>query len=102
VIAFAHNPSLWPSLAARGVALTLSGHTHWGQFALPKLGWSLASPFLDHAMGAHIDNDALLYISPGTGYWGIPFRIGASPEVTLVTLRNASAAAAHVHKARVA
>ncbi|MEP6729453.1 MAG: metallophosphoesterase [bacterium] len=102
VIAFAHNPALWPSLAARGVALTLSGHTHWGQFALPKLGWSLASPFLDHAMGAHIDHDALLYISPGTGYWGIPFRIGASPEVTLVTLRGATAAAALVHKARVA
>ena len=30
VIAFAHNPALWPALAARGVALTLSGHTHWG------------------------------------------------------------------------
>jgi predicted MPP superfamily phosphohydrolase len=102
VIAFAHNPALWPSLAKRGVALTLSGHTHWGQFALPKLGWSLASPFLDHAMGAHIDKDALLYISPGTGYWGIPFRLGASPEITLVTLRGASAAAAHVHRARVA
>jgi uncharacterized protein len=102
VIAFAHNPALWPSLAKRGVALTLSGHTHWGQFALPKLGWSLASPFLDHAMGAHIDQDALLYISPGTGYWGIPFRLGASPEITLVTLRGASEAAAHVHRARVA
>jgi predicted MPP superfamily phosphohydrolase len=102
VIAFAHNPALWPSLAKRGVALTLSGHTHWGQFALPKLGWSLASPFLDHAMGAHVDKDALLYISPGTGYWGIPFRIGASPEITLVTLRGAASAAAHVHRARVA
>jgi predicted MPP superfamily phosphohydrolase len=102
VIAFAHNPSLWPSLAARGVALTLSGHTHWGQFAVPTLGWSLASPFLEHAMGAHIDQDALLYISPGTGYWGIPFRLGASPEVTLVTLRSALAAKAHVHKARAA
>ncbi|MEO8620829.1 MAG: metallophosphoesterase [bacterium] len=102
VIAFAHNPSLWPSLAARGVALTLSGHTHWGQFAVPTLGWSLASPFLEHAMGAHVDQDALLYISPGTGYWGIPFRLGASPEVTLVTLRRALAAKAHVHKARAA
>jgi predicted MPP superfamily phosphohydrolase len=102
VIAFAHNPALWPSLAARGVALTLSGHTHWGQFALPKLGWSLASPFLEHAMAAHVERDALLYISPGTGYWGIPFRIGASPEVTLVTLRAAATAAAHVHPARAA
>jgi predicted MPP superfamily phosphohydrolase len=100
VIAFAHNPALWPKLAERGVALTLSGHTHWGQFALPKLGWSLASPFLEHAMGAHIMDEAQLYISPGTGYWGIPFRIGASPEVTLVTLRLATTAAARVHAAR--
>ena len=50
------------SLAKRGVALTLSGHTHWGQFALPKLGWSLASPFLEHAMGAHT---VLFTTSPG-------------------------------------
>jgi hypothetical protein len=100
VIAFAHNPALWPSLAARGVALTLSGHTHWGQFALPKLGWSLASPFLEHAMGAHVEQDSMLYISPGTGYWGIPFRIGASPEVTLVTLHCGETAAARMHPAR--
>ena len=97
VIAFAHNPALWPSLARRGVALTLSGHTHWGQFAIPTLGWSLASPFLEHAMGAHQSDDALLYISPGTGYWGIPFRLGASPEVTLVTLHCGETAAARVH-----
>jgi uncharacterized protein len=102
VIAFAHNPALWPSLAKRGVALTLSGHTHWGQFALPALGWSLASPFLKHGMGAHVEADALLYISPGTGYWGIPFRIGANPEVTLVTLRRGVTAAARVHCARAA
>ena len=102
VIAFAHNPALWPSLAARGVALTLSGHTHWGQFAFPKLGWSLASPFLEHAMGAHTLDDATLYISPGTGYWGIPFRLGADPEITLVTLRPAAEAAATVHRADVA
>ena len=101
-IAFAHNPALWPSLAAHGVSLTLSGHTHWGQFALPKFGWSLASPFLQHAMGAHTERDSLLYINPGTGYWGIPFRIGASPEITLLTLRRADVAAARVHPARAA
>lgn len=100
VIAFAHNPALWPALAARGVALTLSGHTHWGQFALPRLGWSLASPFLERAMGAHMEEDALLYISPGTGYWGIPFRLGASPEITLVTLYGGDTASAVVHRAR--
>jgi hypothetical protein len=51
-------------------------------------------------MGAHIVDEAQLYISPGTGYWGIPFRLGASPEVTLVTIRRAETAAAKVHEAR--
>jgi predicted MPP superfamily phosphohydrolase len=92
VVAFAHNPALWPGLAARGVALTLSGHTHWGQLAMPRLGWSIASPFMEHAMGAHRAGDSLLYINPGTGYWGIPFRLGAYPEITIVTLRRADAA----------
>jgi uncharacterized protein len=92
-IALAHNPALWPALAERGVALTLSGHTHWGQFALPRLGWSLASPFLARAMGAHSEGDSLLYINPGTGYWGVPFRIGAGPEVTVITLRRGAPAA---------
>jgi predicted MPP superfamily phosphohydrolase len=92
VIALAHNPALWPALADRGVALTLSGHTHWGQFAFPRLGWSMASPFLAHAMGAHEEDGKLLYIHPGTGYWGIPFRIGASPEVALITLRAGATA----------
>ena len=92
VVALAHNPALWPALAKHGVALTLSGHTHWGQLALPSLGWSLASPFLEHAMGAYRNENSLLYVSPGTGYWGIPFRLGAFPEVTLVRLRRAPAA----------
>jgi hypothetical protein len=91
-VAFAHNPVLWPPLADRGAALTLSGHTHWGQLAIPRLGWSLASPFLEHAMGGHRRGDALLYIHPGTGYWGIPFRLGALPEVTAITLRRAERA----------
>ena len=102
VVAFAHNPALWPGLAERGVALTLSGHTHWGQLALPRLGWSLASPFLEHAMGGHRAGDALLYINPGTGYWGIPFRLGAFPEITIVTLRGAKEAALSVGKAKLA
>jgi len=87
VVAFAHNPALWPRLADRGVALTLSGHTHWGQLALPRWGWSLASPFLEHAMGSHRRGDSLLFVHPGTGYWGIPFRLGALPEVTAIVLR---------------
>ncbi|HEX3129226.1 MAG TPA: metallophosphoesterase, partial [Thermoanaerobaculia bacterium] len=82
-IALAHNPALWPGLARRGVHLTLSGHTHYGQFSIPSLGWSLASPFLEYAMGTHRFAESLLYINPGTNYWGLPFRIGALPEVTV-------------------
>jgi hypothetical protein len=91
VIVLAHNPALWPALADRAVGLTLSGHTHWGQFSFPQWGWSLASPFLEQAMGAYQRDDALLYISPGAGYWGLPFRIGAPAEVTHVTLRRGPA-----------
>jgi len=85
-IVLAHNPALWPELAARNVALTLSGHTHYGQFAIPHLEWSLASPFLALAMGMHRRGASVLYINPGTNYWGLPFRIGTPPEVTVVTL----------------
>jgi predicted MPP superfamily phosphohydrolase len=87
-VVLAHNPALWPSLAERGVPLTLSGHTHWGQFAVPSLGWSLATPFLEHAMGTYERGRSLLYINPGTNYWGIPFRLGTPPEVAVVTLRR--------------
>ncbi len=87
VIVLAHNPALWPGLAQRSVDLTLSGHTHYGQLALPKRNWSLASSFLELAMGVHQRGRALLYINPGTNYWGIPFRLGTPPEVTVLTLR---------------
>jgi hypothetical protein len=52
----------------------------------------LASPFLAHAMGGHQAGDSLLYINPGTNYWGLPLRIGAWPEVTVITLRRGVAA----------
>ena len=70
----------------RGVDLTLSGHTHWGQLSIPWLDWCLASPFLKHAMGAHTSGKSLLYIHPGTGYWGLPFRPGHSAQVAIIRL----------------
>lgn len=99
-LALAHNPILWPRLAERGVQLTLSGHTHHGQLSIPALGWSLASPFLEHAMGSHRQGESLLYINPGTNYWGLPFRIGALPEVTVLTLRRTGGREAEIAPAR--
>lgn len=89
-LVLAHNPALFPALAARGADVVLSGHTHHGQFSIPSRNWSLASVFLDYAMGTYNRDGALLYISPGTNFWGIPFRIGALPEVTVITLRSGS------------
>ena len=85
VLALAHNPALWPALAERGVQLTLSGHTHWGQLVIGGR-WSLASLFLEHSMGAYVEGDSILYIHPGTNHWGIPFRLGTPPEVAVITL----------------
>lgn len=87
-LVLAHNPALFPALSARGADVVLSGHTHHGQFSIPSRNWSLASVFLEYAMGTYSREGALLYISPGTNFWGIPFRIGALPEVTVVTLRR--------------
>lgn len=95
-LALAHNPALWPRLAARGVHLTLSGHTHHGQISIPALGWCLASPFLEFAMGSHRRGSSLLYINPGTNHWGIPLRLGAWPEVSIVTLRRGETGFRHV------
>jgi predicted MPP superfamily phosphohydrolase len=93
--ALAHNPALWPVRAELGVRLTLSGHTHWGQFALPRRNWSLATPFLrDFVMGAYRRGASLLYITPGTGFWGLPFRLGAWPELAVITLARAAEAGA--------
>ena len=96
ILALAHNPALWPALADRGVDLTLSGHTHYGQLAVPSRGWCSASPFLKLAMGFHRRDRSLLYIHPGTNYWGIPFRIGTPPEVAVLTLRIGEAGGAAI------
>ena len=95
-IVLAHNPALWPSLAERGVQLTLSGHTHYGQLSIPRIGWSLASLFLEHAMDWHARGQSLLYINPGTNYWGLPLRLGALPEVTVMTLAQSGAHTAEI------
>ena len=39
-------------------------------------------------MGTYREGASVLYINPGTNYWGVPFRIGALPEVTVVTLHR--------------
>ena len=44
-------------------------------------------------MGAYHEGKSLLYVHPGTGYWGIPFRIGARPAVTAIVLKRGTGTA---------
>jgi predicted MPP superfamily phosphohydrolase len=40
-------------------------------------------------MGVYRRGRAVLYINPGTNFWGIPLRIGTPREVTVVTVTAA-------------
>lgn len=88
----AHDPEQFPEAAARGVALTLSGHTHGGQIAVPFFPKRLTISRFAHRfhLGIYRLGDALLYVHPGLGTTGPPIRLGVAPAVVILTLRAAS------------
>ena len=91
-ILLSHDPSHWHNDIAhhdnKNIALTLSGHTHAMQTCI--LGWSPASLFHPEWGGLYDDNPGRhqLYVNIGTGTVGTPMRIGATPEITLITLHK--------------
>ncbi len=85
-VLLAHQPQGFRESKKRGVELTLSGHTHGGQFGFKALKWSLAKPLLKYDMGLFHEENCRLYVTPGTGYWVLPVRFGLSPEVSLIEL----------------
>lgn len=85
-VLLAHQPKGFQEAIKRGVELTLSGHTHGGQFGFKPLKWSLAKPFLKYDMGLFHEGKSQLYVTPGTGFWVLPVRFGLSPEVTVIEL----------------
>jgi len=88
-VALAHQPKAFADARRHGVALTLCAHTHGGQFGFRPLRWSLAGLFLPYHMGLYEVDGAQLYINTGTGYWLLPFRLGMTPEITLIELHRA-------------
>lgn len=84
-ILLAHQPVQVSEAAKRGVDLQLSGHTHGGQLwpfhyivGLQQgavAGWST------------VDNTQL-YVTRGAGYWGPPIRVGAPPDITVLSLES--------------
>lgn len=82
-ILLAHQPRSADAAASAGYDLQLSGHTHGGQFWPWNLFVRLQQPF---TAGLHRLNDLWIYVSRGTGYWGIPNRFGAPSEITRLRL----------------
>jgi predicted MPP superfamily phosphohydrolase len=85
-----HNPDVFPVAAKQGFDLTISGHTHGGQINIEALHSNinivdLVTPF---TKGAYQIDKSSLYVNSGLGTIGIPVRLGAPAEVTLITLCN--------------
>lgn len=86
-----HNPAHWTdSISGHkdvNIALSLSGHTHSMQIEM--FGWSPAKYRYNTWGGLY--NDSLghnLYVNIGSGTVGFPARIGATPEITLISLKR--------------
>ncbi len=84
-ILLAHQPVLVDEAAARGVDLQLSGHTHGGQMWPFHYVVRAAQPSL---AGLSTVDDTQLYITRGAGFWGPPVRVGAPPDITVLTLQG--------------
>ncbi|MFG0318932.1 MAG: metallophosphoesterase [Planctomycetota bacterium JB042] len=80
----AHHPE-----TGRGVDLVLSGHTHGGQIVVAgrPLLRGFDGPTLE---GLHDvpEGETRVFVTTGLGVLVVPFRVGAPPEVALLTLRR--------------
>lgn len=91
-ILLSHNPAHWVDSISNhsdvNIPLTLSGHTHAMQIEL--FGVSPAVLRYKTWGGMYVDESKKhkLYVNIGVGTVGMPARIGATPEITLLTLKK--------------
>lgn len=87
VIMVQHDPTEWAQsiLPSSNAQLTLSGHTHGGQVALFGLRGSQLAYTED--FGLYSRDGRKLYVTGGLGGL-VPFRLGVTPEIVVVTLRH--------------
>lgn len=84
-----HNPTHWRRevLPESTVDLMLAGHTHAMQMA-----WGNHSPssfvYPEWSGIYTADQGRALYVNVGLGFVGLPFRFGAWPEITVITLKS--------------
>ncbi|WP_407528796.1 metallophosphoesterase [Methylobacterium oryzisoli] len=92
VILLAHEPDIFPEVPAR-VALTLSGHTHGGQVRLFGYAPVVPSRYRNRYAYGHVREHTDLIVSAGLGLSVAPIRFGIPPEIVVVDLGEAAAAA---------
>ena len=87
VVMLQHDPTCWREkiLPACNAQLTLSGHTHGGQFSL--FGWSPVALSYRDWHGMSYEGARALYVSSGAGSL-IPFRLNQPREIVVITLRK--------------
>jgi uncharacterized protein len=82
-VLLAHQPRYIEEVTD-SVDLMLSGHTHGGQLYPFRFLVKLQQPYIS---GLHQHNENLqIYVNKGTGFWGPPMRLGASSEITDITI----------------
>lgn len=87
-VLLSHDPSHWRRevLPDSDIQLMLAGHTHAMQFLL--CGFTPASWFYPENRGMYLEGDRGLYVNIGAGSVLLPFRFGAWPEITVITLHR--------------
>jgi len=85
-----HNPDVFPVAARQGYNLMLAGHTHGGQVSVEIFDEAITPVrfFTHYVYGLYRQGSASAYVTRGIGTIGIPARIGAPPEISLLRLRK--------------
>jgi hypothetical protein len=87
ILLLCHRPDVFAQAAAAGIELTLSGHTHGGQLALPWFGGrrrNLAEFITPFARGLYERAGSRLYVNCGLGVTGQPIRLFTPREITVI------------------
>lgn len=85
IVLLAHEPDIFAEMPDR-VSLTLAGHTHGGQVALPYFGRPVVPSRTRYAYGHVVEDDRHLIVSGGLGCSIVPVRFGVPPEIVVVDL----------------
>ncbi|HTS48632.1 MAG TPA: metallophosphoesterase [Bryobacteraceae bacterium] len=87
-VLLSHNPDVFPVAASQGYDLTIAGHTHGGQvdFEILHQHLNIARAYTPYVAGLYTRGQASAYVSTGLGTIGVPVRIGAPAEVSLLRL----------------